>query len=477
VRSISFTLTAKVRVISQNRVETLTTSSSFTFNSLDANYDLYSTFLRRVDNGDYQVFCLGKTGEPRVGETLSIRLKNRFVSRPIDVTLATDPKGKVDLGKCTEISGIEVLANTSMGSRVWNLVPSLAEPAESVTSAAGQTLTIPLRSVVKASEIRLAKLVSPGGTAVALLPESVKLADDGHTLLLDLAAGSYQLEMEGSSMDIRIVEPSKEADLGDWEDDVLVDSHNVHTKEGGAVDTLRITSLTTKADKIDVTLANASSATRVHALVTSFAPFELSAVSFSLPPESTLGGNSLDFEGNSFSTSESLSEEFSYVLSRKSKGKVLGVLLRKPGVLLSTWKLRSTSLQTTKLDAPAPKPQGAQLMAKRAAPMMARDGSMDYAAAEAVSYDQYDNARGGPAMIGGVMDFNGPRGFTSDRISSTSFEDSANYGDDSVSWMSPRFLSDDACVRFPQQRGFIDYQPQARRSRPCVCSLTCGRCA
>lgn len=441
LRSLTFTLTAKIRIISQNRVDTFTTSQSFSLNAIDATTDLHSTYLRRLDSGDWQLFCLGKTGEPREGEILSVRLKSKYVSRPVTVTLATDAQGKIDLGKCADVDLIEVLSGT-MGSRVWNLVPSLAEEEGPITVSVSEAVSVSLSKPVKAQEVRLVKLSSPSGATVANMTQTVKLVDGGHVAVLEgLKAGCYQFEAAGSgSVDIRVVATAKEADLGDWADQAVVDGREVYPRDSAVATPLRIAKMAVKANALELSLQNISESTRVHVVVSNFAPFDVSAGTFSLPKESLLGGTSLENEGNSFTASEQLPDELGYVMSRKTKGKELGTLLRKPGVLLSTWKLRSTSLQTNKLDAPPAKPSAPKMLKKKA--MMKEQ-------AEEVSYDakvssEYYRAPGGVmAMADQRMAFGavgygsgaGPiggmrrnAGYISDTIGSPSSEDWANYG-------------------------------------------------
>ncbi|KAI9022433.1 hypothetical protein DFJ74DRAFT_706424 [Hyaloraphidium curvatum] len=433
LRTLQLTLTAKVRVISQNRQETLTSFRSFSFNAIDASAELFTTFVRRLPAGNVAVFCLGKTGEPREGETVTVRLKNKFVKRPVDVTLATDASGMVDLGKCADIDVVEVLGG--FGSRTWNLVPALAEDSGDLTVAAGKSVALALPRTCKASELRLTKVVHPGGPVVAVL-QSAKLSADGSSVVLEkLEAGCYRFEGPGVSLNIRAVKPADHSDLGDWSEGAIVGKREAYARDADAEadQSLQIKDIQVKSDGLEVSLANATESTRVHVVATSFAPFQISASDFAVPRQSKPSGTSIAFEGNSYTASEDLSDELGYVMGRKTKPKELGVLLRKPGVLLSTWKLRSTTLQTTALDAPAPKPQSARMatggglakkvMAMDAAPM----AEMAYASnampmdANAV-YARGAGFGGAPVMM--AMDRRMPM---SNTISVPSTEDVANY--------------------------------------------------
>lgn len=286
-----------------------------------------------------------------------VRFKSRFACKPIDVALSTDEHGAVSLGPCRDVEAIAVYSGVSQ-PRVWNLDYTLAAPSTRfINAVAGEDLVVHLPRPVKTADIRLVKVAYPDGDAVSYPVGSLKLADDGLAVEISrLEAGCYCLEGADVFIDIRVVASTKDSDLDEWSSGLVLGDKAILARESNVVasETTRVTNVDSKADQISLTLLNASPNTVVEVLLNNFLPFDVDSGAFAQHRESAFHGTTLRADSNSFTSEKDLPEELNYVIARKSKPKGLGNLLRKPGVLLSTWKLRSTSLQSSKLDVPAP---------------------------------------------------------------------------------------------------------------------------
>jgi hypothetical protein len=109
LRSVTFSLRAKVKSVSTGSTETVAASKTFGVNQIETESEFRSFFLRRspAPRG-YDLLMLGKTGEPIKDKAFNICIKPKFLTSTKSFTLQTDKAGVCNLGELKEIEYIEL---------------------------------------------------------------------------------------------------------------------------------------------------------------------------------------------------------------------------------------------------------------------------------------------------------------------------------------------------------------------------------
>ncbi|MDQ3341668.1 MAG: hypothetical protein M4D80_41485, partial [Myxococcota bacterium] len=101
----------KIEVRSEQREQELTDSQQFQIASIHSTPAIEALYLSRSTTG-WSVSALGKTGEPRAQRPVTISLVHRWARSQLNVELATDARGRVELG---QLPGIEWISATLGG--------------------------------------------------------------------------------------------------------------------------------------------------------------------------------------------------------------------------------------------------------------------------------------------------------------------------------------------------------------------------
>ena len=132
----------------------------------------------RKENGSYNVYVLGKNGEPRADVNLNVNIlhKNVGPSGQMDVVLTTDKEGKVKLGHLKKIMAVNVASSFLGLHGTWFIgnqmggeksIQNLLTYPSSVDVIEGETLEFPVTGFKNKSRknASLIKLWSPSGSS------------------------------------------------------------------------------------------------------------------------------------------------------------------------------------------------------------------------------------------------------------------------------------------------------------------------
>jgi hypothetical protein len=338
LKTVSFTLKAKVQNVSLQKKEDLSVSKAFTVNEIDATDKIEDLHISKVD-GEYVVEVLGKTGEAMAGRMVYVSLKHRDFKEQVHVTLKSDAEGRVKLGALEGIETVFVKGVEGL-MRVYHPGKDDRVETRTVNGAVGETLRIPYmghaasgdhppRSAFSLLEVR------GGGTFVADRFDALTVSD-GFLEIKGLPAGVFDLQMkeDGTEYAIRMA-PGEVRD--GW---VLSSMQFLQVKNR---DALQIVSV--KADDANVTvqLANAGKNARVHVFATRFvAPAGFSPFGNLAVPGPDVGGRGQAVAATQYESGRSIGDEYRYIIDRRYAAKYPGNMLARPGLLLNPWAIRST---------------------------------------------------------------------------------------------------------------------------------------
>ena len=335
--SISFTLTAQVKKLSAGGQKIpLSVGESFTLNEIDRTEKTEDLHLIKTSAG-YSIELRGKTGETRASRPVNLSIKHRDFRHPLNVTLKTDPAGRILLGGLTDI--VSITASGPQGtSHTWHLQTDAHTYSQTVHGKVGESITLPYlprvagNAKVERSELSLLEL--RGDVYVADRFENLSIRS-GLIAIEKLPAGDYDLLLKSTGHRIRIRLTEGER-LGRF---VVGATRQLETP---ALAPVQIESINSANGKLTIKLQNASKFTRVHVFATRFVP-EYSAYGhlsrvraaepylFSQSPAESV-----------YLTGRNIGDEYRYIIDRKYANKFPGNMLDRPSLLLNPWAVRET---------------------------------------------------------------------------------------------------------------------------------------
>ena len=107
-----FELTAELHLPGERAPRYLSLTNEIAVGNLSNYMSVREVYLAREGEG-YRVYLLGKNGEPMKHQAALVKVKNHFTTRTRSMTLQSDEKGIIRLGKLDDIKWVEI----SMGSK------------------------------------------------------------------------------------------------------------------------------------------------------------------------------------------------------------------------------------------------------------------------------------------------------------------------------------------------------------------------
>lgn len=373
--SLTVQLTAKVPKLSAGGKKIdLGDSRAFGLNEIDKTDKTEDLFLVQAD-GSYILELRGKTGETRPSRPVSFSVKHRLFRHPYNVTLKTDPTGRITLGTLAEIATLTASGPQGI-SHTWNLRQDNHTYGGALHGAAEKPLTLPYlperygkelqpqekKPELSRDEISLIEL--RGGAFYADRFENLKL-DGGLLKLEKLAAGDYDLWLKNTNAHIRVRLTTGDAVAG-----YLVG--NYRQLEISPLSPLQIESVTVvagkakaaksdkpegkkddtkKADekkdeanpeKLVIKLRNAGKYSRVHIFATRMFPEYDAYGSLAEVRAPQLYARTRLTAESVYLTGRNIGDEYRYIIDRKYATKFPGNMLERPSLLLNPWAVRPT---------------------------------------------------------------------------------------------------------------------------------------
>ncbi len=336
-RSVSFTLAAQARSLSQAKDVNLSSeTAAFEINGIDSTDRINELLLSKAD-GKYFLRLLDKSGSPLADRPLQISLKNKYFKELVYAQLKTDADGYAELGALKDV--VSFNANYSDGQQrsFCTLTSDTATYPASMNIPAGEAVSLPyMGSKPAPDQTEISLLETRGGTFVSncLGKASIK---DGFININGLPAGTYSLLLKdiGHSMTINVVEGEKVADA------VVSD---LRISQISKTAPLQIANLAVKDGKLVAKIANSDSTTRIHVFADkysygmTYSPFTwLAAHDF--PAEDSISQPPLT---SVYCSGIAIGSEYEYIIRRRFTQKFPGNMLQRPGLLLNPFILRIT---------------------------------------------------------------------------------------------------------------------------------------
>ncbi|MGK0262979.1 MAG: hypothetical protein ACI8UD_001626, partial [Planctomycetota bacterium] len=321
-----------VEDLNGKRVQLNSWSDTFNFNTIDASAETSIPMLLNL-RGGYVVELRGKSGEVQAGRTCSMILVHRDYRDPINVSLQTDERGRIQLGRLTGIDRINVTKDGGIGG-TFELTGDKCRMPSVLHGSVGDTLRLPYQG----------KLVEPSRREFTLLGhnhdafEHLSIAD-GFLEMRNLAPGDYSLQMHetGDQVTLRITKGLRNGRYLIGRDRVL---------ETTPTRPLQLQQVSIEGDNLRIKVANATDGTRVHVVTTRYMPtYDMFA---NLRGSKAHTPETIDQErsDSSYHAGRKLSEEYRYVLERRFTKKYPGNMLDRPSMLLNPMALEETSWNT-----------------------------------------------------------------------------------------------------------------------------------
>ncbi len=336
--SLQVQLKATVKVASQGHKELeLSAGETFRVNGQLSSDRVDDLYLSRVE-GRFILQNLGRTGEPRAGQVLNVSLRRPNFKNQRTFPLRTDKSGSVDLGPLEGITRVHATTATNQ-HRVWNLPEIRRTHPGLLHAAAGQSIRIPYLGALDRSKLSLHAVSSAGITADAYKNLSL---ENGFLVAEKLDPGDYRLLLKKSNHSITLrVAKGTVASKHVFNQARTLEIHD-HAPS-------HLTRLAVVGDSLQIDVANADEATRVHVVATRFLPdFDLFG-SLGGAPQPGLFRGTPGRLPNLFVSGRKIGDEFRYILERRYARKLPGNMLERPEILLNPWAVRDTEAEKESL--------------------------------------------------------------------------------------------------------------------------------
>ncbi|MCY2989240.1 MAG: hypothetical protein NTY19_15405, partial [Planctomycetota bacterium] len=375
---IRFELKAKVQNLSQNKKLDLAVQESFTLNQIDQSEKVEGLHLLRVAGaplesslqavaaglrpareqakawtptaGDYVVDLLGKRGEAKADRPVRFALKQRDFREPVQVTLQTDPQGRVRLGPLLDIVSVTATGPEDV-AQTWTLARDQHTYYQTLHGTEGQPLEVPYlgngkrpaRNEVSLLELRADSFVVDRFEALAI--------DGGMLRITKLPRGDYDLwlKRDNQRIRLRIVGQAFQPDVGGanvrlesltYGGGYALGENRILEVRGERP--LQIAAVETAEDAVTIRLQNPSKFARVHVFATRYYPAYAAYGYFSHVRDaepSWLEPRKLEAL---YIAGRNIGDEYRYILDRKYAKKYPGNMLERPRLLLNPWAVRGT---------------------------------------------------------------------------------------------------------------------------------------
>ena len=331
LRGIAVTLYATVN---QNGVEQeLSFTKTFSVNGIQDTAQIMDLFLYPTDEG-YFIIVTGRNADHFSNIPVKIELEHSYFEASYDFLLETDEEGTIALNL---LEGIKRINATIVGkgiTKTWSLVAPMSQLAKRINAFSDEAIVIP----VDGHYInQFGALVSIFGGETVEDYSSVMIKD-AHTVTIpahSLSAGEYHLRWfheVGLVTEIHIIDRATASQIGDW----IVTKQSRYETKSFLPQPLSMM-LGDLSELFTVHLQNASEATRVHIVCSSFIPEESFLFYSQLSIHSSYQIGRIIHEDpatSAYASGREIGDEYKYIIDRKYRPHFPHLLLDKPTQLV-----------------------------------------------------------------------------------------------------------------------------------------------
>lgn len=374
--NIEFKLTGKVYNRSRDVRDDLAAQESFACNGNLRSNNIGSFFLQ-PNASEHRLLVLGRNGEPIPKLPVSLSIRSRSINLPVNLTLATDASGEINLGK---LPAVTLVACSAQGVEARSFVLDQAVrswPTE-IHQATGSPTVLPL-GADDASVDMFSLLEIKNGTICREFNKNLKVGA-GALTISPLSMGNYQLKDYRTGATVRIAVVDKLSDSTTH----LISA--TRALEIGKRQPLVIKQTKVEDKNIRVQLDGFDKFTRLHVIAHPLLPDLSPKAQVALPFPSLLE-KSRRPSTSFYIDSLALDEEYSYILQRQQATKYPGNMLVQPGLLVHPWEISLSDNQSKLAERGDAVPAAADPMNAPAAPAPAGRAMMRQAGENSVSHD------------------------------------------------------------------------------------------
>lgn len=347
---IALSVRGRIEVRSEQREREVQVARSVRIAAMYGGPSTEALYLAHTDAG-WVVSALGKTGEPRAHRPVTIGIVHRWSWTKLNAELATDERGRVELGRLPGAK--RITATLGELTQTWELDDPPPAPVP-LHAIAGREVIVHVPASRSADDVlRRASLVELRAGAPARHVAATLEPLAGAIAIRGLPAGDYQLRAHGiAATPIAITAGSE---LGGW---AIAPGEVVQVpRPAPAIAAIEV------GERLTVRLRGGDARTRVHLIATRFTPSLVERVDDA--PATVPRRRADRVTGARYVSGRELGDEYRYVLERRSAPRFPGLLLDKPSLLLNPWARRTTTTEVA-----PPRPGGA--FPPAAAPAMMR---------------------------------------------------------------------------------------------------------
>jgi hypothetical protein len=327
ISRVAISIRGHVEVRSEQREQELVDSRAVELSTIHGGTAIEALYLSRTAAG-WVVSALGKSGEPRAQRPVTVALFHRWARTQLNVELATDAQGRVELGA---LSGVEWIMVT-LGGLTQRWFTGDIGIGCTLHVAPGREVVVPVPpGRVTADVLRRVSLVELRAGVPASHPACELVPLEGAFAIRGLPTGDYELRAPGLHVAITIAAAGTEI-------------AGTVVSPGELIETPRsvpVVSEITVGDTLAIALREISPRTRVHVIATRFvpAPIEVAPLGPARPPQRRFDRT----RSVLYVSGRELGDEYRYVLERRSAKRYPSLLLDKPSLLLNPWSRRTTT--------------------------------------------------------------------------------------------------------------------------------------
>ncbi len=352
---VTIAIRGAIEVRSEQREQELTTSRTFEVGTIHRTSTIEAMVLARAASG-FVLSALGTSGEPRAQRSVTVGLVHRWSRMQLNLELATDERGRIELGALPGVSRISAtLGGTSQG---WWIEDHVGTTSMQTRSGKEVLVAVP-PSRSAAEVIRRVSLIESNGSPVRHPAVTIEGLED--TLSIEgLPAGDYLLRGPGlPSVSISVLDVRAELRNVAFTSDEVGEL----TRWAPAITEIAVT------DSLRIQLREPGQRTRIHVIGTRFASSLLELPS--IGPRAV--GRRLDRPRIAqYVSGRELGDEYRYILDRRAAKRHPNLLLDRPSLLLNPWSRRTTTTEVAQARAGggfgAAMPASAPAYAPQAAP-------------------------------------------------------------------------------------------------------------
>jgi len=331
--NLNFTLSGKVKNLSQAKTVDLFTSQAIQINQIERTEKLEDLHFAKFGN-NHVIELLGRTGEPKADRSVMVSLKHLNFKNPVQVALKSDKQGRINLGPLVDIQNVTATGPEGT-SHIWVLNRDQHTYKQLIHSNLGETITLSHMgsgAVVTRDDYALFEMI---GSVIRNDGFGFLSINQGTLVIKGLAAGDYDLWIKklGEKIRIRVANGLVESGF------VL---GTVRDMRLPGLKPVQIQSVITTEKDMVIRLKDSSKFARVHLFANRYSPEFSSYSNLGKIREPELDGIIPGHSESVYLSGRNIGDEYRYVLDRKGQKKYPGNMLERPALLLNPWMVRST---------------------------------------------------------------------------------------------------------------------------------------